>query len=535
MAHSFKTTDISSAAQTSQNITRDTVYWKRLDPPLHVKEYAAVTSVDFSPVEPYMFAVTSSLKISLYSSVSNQVKHTISRFRETAYSGSFRNDGKLLVAGGEEKIIKLFDVANTKSLLRVFKGHTGPIHRVSFVPNTTQIASFSDDRTVRCYDIPAEREVSRFCGHADYVRAGAVNHASPNILVSGGYDHVVKMWDVRQKDCVMSVDHGHPVESVLFFPSGGIFCSAGGSVVNVWDAFGKKQLCRLMDHHKTVTCMCLSSDNHRLLTGSLDRHVKVYDVSSYKVVHSLNYSSAILSVGVAQDDKTVVVGMADGLLSIQHRRPEITKEEREETRLKKKSSYKYILQARTHLPSKGDFIVESEAKKVISKYDKHLQKFRASKALDAVLLTHHRLARPHVAVAVMQELIRRGALHAAVAGRGVDELRPLARFLARHVGDPAFAPTLVDVAGVTLDAYAARVVAGDNEMARLLRPLRRAVAREVAVMAAIPAVLGSMDAIFAAASTKSYASVEGAGVDPGGSAGGAEVGGATGGSAATRS
>jgi len=34
------------------------------------------------------------------------------------------------------------------------------------------------------------------------------------------YDHVCKLWDTRQLRCLTSVDHGAPIESVAFFPSG---------------------------------------------------------------------------------------------------------------------------------------------------------------------------------------------------------------------------------------------------------------------------------------------------------------------------
>lgn len=43
----------------------------------------------------------------------------------------------------------------------------------------------------------------------------------------GSYDHTVKMYDARSGSCVMSMDHGVPVESVLMFSSGGLFISAG--------------------------------------------------------------------------------------------------------------------------------------------------------------------------------------------------------------------------------------------------------------------------------------------------------------------
>lgn len=44
---------------------------------------------------------------------------------------------------------------------------------------------------------------------------------------AGAYDHTVKLWDARMENSVMTVNHGFPVESVLMFPNGGIFFSAG--------------------------------------------------------------------------------------------------------------------------------------------------------------------------------------------------------------------------------------------------------------------------------------------------------------------
>lgn len=48
---------------------------------------------------------------------------SFTRFRDTAYSGRFRSDGQLLVAGCEDKVVRLFDVSG-KAALRTFKGHT---------------------------------------------------------------------------------------------------------------------------------------------------------------------------------------------------------------------------------------------------------------------------------------------------------------------------------------------------------------------------------------------------------------------------
>ncbi len=67
----------------------------------------------------------------------------------------------------------------------------------------------------------------RFEGHTDYVRAAAVSPANSETWATGGYDHVVKLWDVRAgggkrsgSACTLSLDHGAPVEDVAFFTSG---------------------------------------------------------------------------------------------------------------------------------------------------------------------------------------------------------------------------------------------------------------------------------------------------------------------------
>lgn len=90
--------------------------------PIVIKEYASVTSINFSPVSPYDFAVTSSTRVQVYSSKTHQPKKTISRFKDIAYSGSFRQDGKLIVAGDATGLIQMFDVGY-RAILRSFKGH----------------------------------------------------------------------------------------------------------------------------------------------------------------------------------------------------------------------------------------------------------------------------------------------------------------------------------------------------------------------------------------------------------------------------
>lgn len=74
----------------------------------------------------------------------------------------------------------------------------------------------------------------------------------------------------------------------------------GGTDIKVWDALaGGKLLAKITQHHKTVTCLKIASNGHRILSGSLDRHVKVYDAGTYKTLHALDYPNAVLSIGIS--------------------------------------------------------------------------------------------------------------------------------------------------------------------------------------------------------------------------------------------
>jgi U3 small nucleolar RNA-associated protein 15 len=98
----------------------------------------------------------------------------------------------------------------------------------------------------------------------------------------------------------------------------GLFASCGGPCVKIWDVKRGVVVHTLSNHVKTVTSMCLDGSETRLVSGSLDGHVKVYGLDGFKVVFSFKYPGGVLSLAVV-GEKKLVVGMVSGLLSIRQR------------------------------------------------------------------------------------------------------------------------------------------------------------------------------------------------------------------------
>lgn len=90
--------------------------------PLFIKHPAAITHIHFCPTKPHRYAVTSSTRVLIYAPKTGKVVKTITRFKDTARGGEFRKDGKLVVAGGDDGVVQVFDV-NSRAILRTMKEH----------------------------------------------------------------------------------------------------------------------------------------------------------------------------------------------------------------------------------------------------------------------------------------------------------------------------------------------------------------------------------------------------------------------------
>lgn len=497
---SFKPTKIPVVQQLGEKVTEDTRYWKSFKTTVQVKEFGAISKIDFSSLPPHNYAVTASTRVQIYGPHSQEPQRSFTRFKSTAYGGCYRGDGQLLVTGSEEGLIRLFDVSG-RVALRQYSGHNKAVRVTSFLSDGFRITSGSDDLTCRVWDVSTEQELLRFSDHTDYIRALATSTCNPDLFITGAYDHTVRVYDARQEKCVMTMDHGQPVESVLLYPSDGLLVSTGGRYVKIWDMLkGGQQLVSLKNHHKTVTCVCMSAQSNRLLTGSLDRHVKVYN-SAYKVVHSFEYAASILSMAISPDDGVLAVGMTNGVLSVRHRKP--SEEKQQVERKRRGPSYRVFVKGRNYVPKQDDFLVKkSAAQQYLSKHDKHLKSFSVSKALDSALEVSLRKHKPEVCVGVLLELERRGTLQNALSGRDEESLVSLQKFLLKFITDPQFAPILRKVADLLIDIYQS-VVYKSVLVERLFQELLDCVSREVDYQQDLMQVLGMLDTLFASSTLRS--------------------------------
>lgn len=513
--------------------TAEDRFWKAFRFPVLLKQFGGVTHCEFSPVAPFDIAATSGNKITIIQPQSKEVKRELTRFRSTPFSGSYRKDGQLLVAGGATPIVQVFD-AESRSVLRKFgavkgptNGHTGAVHVTRFALDLPQVLSGGDDKLALLWDIESgeQKPLFSFTKHTDYIRCAANSPSSPHCWLTGGYDHTVRLWDSRTGPASAGqtlLAHGAPVEDVLIFPNGTTVVTAGGSEVKIWDLLAGGQLLQtLTNHQKAVTCLAFDGARTRLLTGSIDRFIKIYDLnslygsatddeaaSSSAVLHSLHYPSPILSMALSPDDQHLVVGMADGVISVRTRPstaavPVVTASQR-------KTALKFHALGQHNIPSStpaqenqrisvetSDYIVGQRfgvsKNQKIKPYERMLNKYQYYDALNAALASKDAL----IAISLMKELVRRRSIKLALSGRDEADLVPVLKLICKYIRNPRFSNFLTKIFELVLDIYSA--VAGQSkEVSALLKKIQRKMHEELQLQTEIQKLMGVLDVYLAA-------------------------------------
>ncbi|MEL6332197.1 MAG: TIR domain-containing protein [Cyanobacteria bacterium J06626_26] len=230
-------------------------------------------------------------------------------------------DGHQIASSSEDGTVRIWNLEGNL-VTQPLRGHTDYVNAIAFSPDGQYLVTASSDTTLRLWDLNNSSDSPRiFAGHQDKITSVAFSPDGEQI-VSGGYDGM-KLWN-RQGSLINGFAElaGKRVNSVAFLPNGQTILSASGTTVQFWDRAGKllgtpvnkrgESITEL--HAWAVNTVAVSPNGKYLATAGNDNFVKLIDVETRQVRETFQENvDAVGKVAFDAESQRVAIALENSI------------------------------------------------------------------------------------------------------------------------------------------------------------------------------------------------------------------------------
>jgi transducin (beta)-like 1 len=181
--------------------------------------------------------------------------------------------------------------------------------------NNTSFASCGSDGLIHVCKLGDIIPFHTFTGHKSSVNCIRWDPTA-TLLCSCSDDQSVKVWNLRQQNCVVSLEgHSLSVDTIDWNSMQNVSLVASASMdttARVWDVEISRCLHVLTAHKGPVQSVAFSRKGDYLASVSLDKCLHIWDVKSGSIAKSFRAPSELLECEWRRDDVQLAVTSADG-------------------------------------------------------------------------------------------------------------------------------------------------------------------------------------------------------------------------------
>ena len=287
---------------------------------------AAVWGMAFSPDGSTLAsrAGTTKGKVHIWDALTGLKKVTLGGHESIVRSISFAPDGTTLASASSDGTVRLWDLQTHSTAVTL--PHGTQLSTVSFSPDGNTLASGDIEGSLYLSDVTTEYNIGRALPGLEYQVTSLLFAPDGGTVVAGTYGGEVRLWDVPTGETIRDLDgHSGRVLTMSFSPDGATLATAshehvrhGNFVdarirVNQWNAAAGTSIATL--EVEWADDVAFSPDGTMFATGSQDRLVRLYDVSTGDIIATFEgHNHYVTSVLFTPGGQRLASGSQDGTI-----------------------------------------------------------------------------------------------------------------------------------------------------------------------------------------------------------------------------
>ena len=196
-------------------------------------------------------------------------------------------------------------IYGTREIARL-EGHKGDVNSVTFSPDGKLIATVSEDKTVKIWDISG-KELQTLSGHEASVSKASFSHDTKKIITFSKEDKTIRLWNIDDgKEIAKLENYENTVKSFIFSQNiQKVIIENKNNTLKAWD-HKNKEIKTLINTEENITSFAISPNGQKIAIAREDQTIKVLDLEGKELKTLIGHQAEIISIVFSPDGKNII-------------------------------------------------------------------------------------------------------------------------------------------------------------------------------------------------------------------------------------